>query len=121
VAWARITTPLPVEEAWLRLTPPKGGFQPKADPLVEGRPYALDAPTGDRFRGTVDMSLPRRAFQGTVADMDDALFRLSVERSGGATGVSVWLASYRPGDGPRVAAFRAAAQAELERLFAATT
>jgi uncharacterized protein YndB with AHSA1/START domain len=117
VAWARVTTDLTVEEAWRRLTPP-GGFRPNAPAMDEGQPYSVDSPTGDRFQGRVDMSLPGRAFQGTVTELDDALFRLSVERSAGKTGVSVWLASYRPGDGARVAAFRAAAQAELDRMFA---
>lgn len=117
VAWARATTSLSVEEAWQRLTAP-GGFTPRPDGLAEGRPYTVDAPTGDRFAGTVDLWMPGRALQGTVSDQDDALFRMASERSAGKTGVSVWLTSYRPGDGPRIAAFKAAAQAELERIFA---
>lgn len=113
---AHLVTRMPLAEAWDRLVA-RDGFT--LDPAVPqpGRPYAVTAATGDRFSGDVQLWLPGREFFGTSSELEDGVFRLSVFRGAGETGVNVWASTYSPGAASSVRRFGEAAQDLLKRLF----
>jgi uncharacterized protein YndB with AHSA1/START domain len=114
VAW--LTTRLSREEAWSALVGP-GGFRLTPAEPDAGTPYEVAAPDGERFSGTVALSLPRQTMAGTVRELDDGWFRLLTWAApGGDTGVCVFLATYG-GDAGRVARLAERAQQALARLF----
>jgi uncharacterized protein YndB with AHSA1/START domain len=84
------------DEAWARITGPGGLLGPAGIVgLAEGEPYTLHPVTGDRLRGIVQVDDPPHQFAGTVADLNDALFRLKlVADASGALDLRVWLATY---------------------------
>ncbi len=106
-------------EAWRRLTTPDG-FRFDHWPVREGERYQAWSATGDRFAGEVNWQLPERDFFGTVAELGDGIFRLGTHRSGGRTGVTVWIASYTADPG-HVDGIRARSEDLLDRLFPAGT
>ncbi|HEY7636931.1 MAG TPA: SRPBCC domain-containing protein [Gemmatimonadales bacterium] len=113
-AW--LTTTIPRAVAWDRLLGP-GGFRVSPTDLVEGGPYEVTTPGGQRFTGTVELSLPRQTLAGTVRELDDGWFRLLTWTDGkGKTGVWAWAACYTKDD-QRVRDFRDQGQQALERLF----
>jgi uncharacterized protein YndB with AHSA1/START domain len=106
----------PLSEVWATLTGPGGFRLSPADPKVGDR-FTVTAPTGDRFSGTVEASLPARALTGIVPDLDHGLFRLATWRdAAGKAGAWVSLATYGEDTG-RAAAFGERAQEALRRLF----
>jgi uncharacterized protein YndB with AHSA1/START domain len=115
IGWAMITTDEPAAAAWERLFDAEG-FPIEGQREV-GSPYAVNLPTGDRLTGGVVLHLPEREFAGTVAELNQGLFRLCIHRAGGRTGVIVVLATY-DGDRERVSRFQARAQDVLQDLFA---
>jgi uncharacterized protein YndB with AHSA1/START domain len=117
LAW--VTTGLSREEAWARLLGP-GGFRVEPAQPVEGRPYDVVAPGGQRFSGNVELYLPRQTMAGTVRELDDGWFRLLTwSVPGGDTGVWAGLATYVEDDG-RVERFRREAEGALAKLFPAS-
>lgn len=115
VGRALVATSESRDAAWARLT---GAFRVTPMPPTPGRPYTLEAATGDRFTGTLELYQPGRTMWGTVAELDDGVFRMSTHRAGGQTGVEVWVASYMP-DASRVKAFETKAREVMGRLFPA--
>lgn len=115
-AW--LTSAMPREAAWARLTGPDGFHLHPASPH-EGEAYDLASPTGHRFTGVVELNLSGQTMLGTVRELGDGLFRLLTWTDAvGKTGVWVSLATYA-GDAAVVRAFAERAQPVLERLFAA--
>jgi uncharacterized protein YndB with AHSA1/START domain len=113
-AW--LTTPMPREAAWARLTGPEGFRLRPADPSG-GESYEVTSPAGQRFSGTVELNLPGQTLLGTVRELGDGLFRLLTWTDPrGQTGVWVSLATYT-GDPVVIGEFAARAQTALERLF----
>jgi len=111
-----ISTALPRDLAWARLTGP-GGFRLSPASPREGERYEVTTPGGTRYSGTVELNLPAQTLAGTVRELDDGWFRLITWRDArGQTGVWAWLAAYTGDDAP-VREFGKEAQAALERLF----
>jgi uncharacterized protein YndB with AHSA1/START domain len=116
--WARgmVSTSLPRDAAWRRLTGP-GGYVVSPEFPSDGERYALVTPDGKRFSGTVALSLPGQTLAGTVSEIDDGWFRVLTWRDArGRTGVWAWLATYGADDA-EVREFGREAQGALERLF----
>jgi uncharacterized protein YndB with AHSA1/START domain len=113
-AW--LTTAVPREAAWDRLTGPDGFRIDPANPR-EGDAYSVTTPGGEHFSGMVQLHLPGQTLAGTVAELDDGWFRLLTWRdAAGDTGVWAWVSTY----GSRraeVDRFREQAQATLAELF----
>ena len=112
---ATISCGLTHSEVWQRLIGPSG-FQFDHWPLVAGERYSARSARGDRFSGDVHFHIPERDFSGTVAELGDGIFRLGTHRSGGRTGISVWVASYTADPG-YLAELRSRSQQVLEALF----
>jgi uncharacterized protein YndB with AHSA1/START domain len=113
VGWARAASVLGVPEVWDRLFGP-GGL------AVEGEPTSTVciSGAGERFCGSVLLTIPQRELVLVVNDLGAGILRVSTHRAAGQTGVSIWLASYRGSDFPRVEAFAARAQDLINELFA---
>ncbi|MGH7675118.1 MAG: hypothetical protein ACREMV_07585, partial [Gemmatimonadales bacterium] len=103
------------EAAWARLTE---AFRVTPMPPTADRPFTVEAATGDRFSGTIELYLPGKTLWGVVRELDDGVFRMSAHRAGGQTGVEVWVASYMT-DASRVKAFETKAREVMTRLFPA--
>jgi uncharacterized protein YndB with AHSA1/START domain len=113
-AW--LTTTTSRDAAWARLLGP-GGYRVNPPEPVEGQPYEVTTPDGQRYTGTIELYLPRQTLAGTVRQLDDGWFRLLTWKDGkGDTGVWAWVASYS-GDDQRVREFRDQGQRALQRLF----
>jgi uncharacterized protein YndB with AHSA1/START domain len=113
---AMLTTSMPREAAWERLTG-EGGFQVTPSRPKEGDAYTVTTPGGQCFSGTAQLHLPFQTLAGTVSELGDGWFRILTWRDGaGNTGVWAWLSSYGDHRG-EVDRFRKEAQAGLERLF----
>ncbi len=111
-----VSTSLPRDAAWARLTGPEGYLVSPASPK-EGERYEVVTPGGRRYSGTVELNLTGQTLAGTVRELDDGWFRLITWRDArGHTGVWAWLATYAEDNGA-VAEFGAEAQGALERLF----
>jgi len=93
VGRASISSPATQPEVWRRLVG-EGGFRFDHWPLLEGDEYRLRAATGDRYTGRVYGHLPDRDLSLITNELGLGLLRLGTHRSGGRTGVMVWIASY---------------------------
>jgi hypothetical protein len=117
VAWARVTPPASVAEAWTRLIGSDGlGLEAVVAAPREGAPYAVRSANGDAFEGAVLIVAPPRAFAGTLAPLNDGLFRAAVERAAGQTSVQLWASGWSVDPGAVQALERRMATL-LERLF----
>jgi hypothetical protein len=115
-ARGRVTTPLPRDAAWSRLTGP-GGYRLSPASPMEGERYEVVTPGGRRYSGAVELNLPGQTLAGTVRELDDGWFRLITWCDArGHTGVWAWLATYAEDEGA-VDEFGVEAQEALERLF----
>jgi uncharacterized protein YndB with AHSA1/START domain len=115
-AWGRVTTPLPPEAAWTRLTS-ADGFAISPPQLRPGAPYEVRAASGDRFAGTAELFAPPFEMAGTVPALDDGVFRLATYRAAGKTGITVWVAKWGGGS-LALADVATNTQQVLDRLFA---
>lgn len=119
VAWARVNAPTSVAEAWTRLIGREGlALEGVVAARREGGPYAVPSANGDSFEGAVLIVAPPRAFAGTLAPLNDGLFRASVERAAGQTSVHLWASGWSVEPGAVQALERRMASL-LERLFGA--
>lgn len=82
-----------VDEAWSRLVN-ADVVAIEAASLDGGEPYRATLGTGDVFNGVVELSLPRRAFGGTVNELGDGTFRIHAYPADGRSGVTAWAATY---------------------------
>jgi uncharacterized protein YndB with AHSA1/START domain len=111
-----VSTALPRDQAWARLTGPSG-YRLSPPSSKEGEAFEVVTPGGQRFTGTVTLNLPGQTLAGTVRELDDGWFRLLTWRDArGQTGVWAWLATYGEED-RAVREFGEEAQSVLERLF----
>ncbi len=95
VAWVRAAYRCSRQEAWARLTGPRGWFgQGGISSLVEGASYATRTATGHTLTGAVQLWRPPLQFSGTVDGWNDALFRLELSGKDGAGEAWLWLATY---------------------------
>jgi uncharacterized protein YndB with AHSA1/START domain len=102
---------LPGAEVWVRaLRDVLGAAEPGA--LREGDPYSMAVGGGETFSGTVLDCQPPRQFAGTVAALDEALFRVEVY----AGRPHLWLAAWR-GDGSALARYEARWRQALARAL----
>lgn len=112
--WIQLTTALPEGEAWGLVTRAYlGGFSGEAK--REGEPYSLRLSTGDALSGRTLVGA-RWGFSGTVAGLDDGIFRVSVDALGGRTLVHAGLETWGI-DAGRVAEFKARSETALRSLF----
>lgn len=84
----------PQEAAFERLLGAEGvGVTPAPDELEAGGPYAITGPGGRRLSGRLLDATPPIQVAGTVAELDDALLRLSIEPFGMSEerDVTLWL------------------------------
>ncbi len=115
-AW--LTTAVPRDQAWERLTGP-GGFRISPARPVEGGDYVVETPGGQRFTGTVELYLPGQTLAGTVRELGDGWFRVLTWKDGaGNTGVWAWVSTHGDPD-PRLEEFQRSAEEALGRLFPA--
>jgi uncharacterized protein YndB with AHSA1/START domain len=84
---------MPTAAAWERLVAP--GALVKEGSLggwAEGQAYRFVGPDGRKYSGVCERSVPEKMFAGTVSELDDALMRIEIERSGaGASQPFFWL------------------------------
>jgi uncharacterized protein YndB with AHSA1/START domain len=116
VAWSRTVVPAPVGVAWDRFTGSEG-FVRDASVLAlrEGERYSTALSTGDRLEGTVVANVKGRAFEVTVDNWNNALYRFWIDRVGHEAAVNSWLSTY---DMPEEFAqqFNERTRAEINRL-----
>ena len=118
-AWARGSTPLPLKETWEGLFSERGiRFEgaTATQPPAEGERFSVIAPGGERFSGTVALSIPTE-FVGFVDDLEGGIFRVDTFRAAERTGMILWVSSYAEADRPRLEAFERQAQAFLDATF----
>ncbi|MFQ5695616.1 MAG: SRPBCC domain-containing protein [Terriglobia bacterium] len=117
VAWARTATPLPPEEAWKRLLSPQGLLrQGTLANLREGDRYSITAATGDALQGVVQVLAPPKDFSASVENLNNALFRVLLDKHRGIPEAIIWLSAY--GLPPaEVQAFQARWTEHLRQLF----
>jgi uncharacterized protein YndB with AHSA1/START domain len=102
VAWARALLDAPAESVWNRLMSPRGFQLEDSSRLAPGDPYILRTADGDRFEGVIQNIESPRELDGTVANHNDALFRISVFAFQGRTDIHLWLSTYGwPGEAAR--------------------
>lgn len=103
-------TGLVAAESWETVLSGLGAEVP--DGLAEGDAYSLAVGGGERFSGRVVHAFPPHQFAGTVAELDEALFRIETYRDT----VTLWLATWR-GDAAALDPWRARWTAVLDRAF----
>jgi uncharacterized protein YndB with AHSA1/START domain len=88
-------SPLPREQAWSALMG-TAGFDRDGTlgTPARGAPYRAITATGDELAGTVQLFAPGRDFAATVSSLDDALLRVSFEKSRTGTFVFGVLLTY---------------------------
>jgi len=95
VAWAMRRLQIPEADAWARLM---GGDGLLAEGTIaergEGDAYSIRTASGLRLEGTVHINQPPLDFSGTVANLNDALFRLGLEPGKEGRTAVLWLATY---------------------------
>lgn len=118
VAWPRRIVDLPRQQAWDGVMGDAGipGLSALAS-LAKGAEFALGL-NGETLSGTVLFMSPPRGFCLRVANMNDALLWLSIERPGGKSEVGFWLSAYDV-PAPRVEEFERRWLAALEKVFPA--
>ncbi len=95
VALAAHRIPMPPSEAWARLSSRDGlAASGSMERLREGDSYALKFASGDEIRGAVLVCQPPTDFSGTVANLEESLFRVGIEKTGEAWEVWMWLSAY---------------------------
>jgi uncharacterized protein YndB with AHSA1/START domain len=120
VAWARATTPEATAGLWRRLAGPGGLLRAgRLDGTREGDPYSAVLATGDTMHGVVVAAIPHRAWQVTVEPLNDALFRVWIDRIAGVSSVNAWLTTYGlPAE--TASGFEQRLDAEIARILSAT-
>jgi len=118
VAWPRLKVSVPREEAYRRLAAPGGLFREGAGGLTAGADYMLETSTGASFEGRVEFVRPPRGFCIRVRELNDALFWLTIEGTGGEHEVQLWLSSYGVPQA-KVEGFEEEWAGVLSRIFAA--
>jgi hypothetical protein len=114
VAFIHVTTAAPEGEAWRAVTRAYlGGFA--AESTRAGDPYRLRLSTGDELAGVALVAAPW-GFSGTLAGLQDGIFRASVDALGGRTLVHVGLETWGIA-AERVAEFKARSETALRALF----
>lgn len=90
-------TDLTPAQAWEAMLGPTGVIRhPDPSRLKEGVRYRVETPWGEAFEGKVLVFTPGRALAGTVAALDDALFRIEIERWEGSATPFAWLSVWGP-------------------------
>ena len=117
-AWIHAFSSAPIDGVWTALTGHEG-FNLRPTPPAAGLPFTIETTAGDKFSGVTVQVLPRRDFSGTLSELEDSYIRLSVFRAGGATGITVWLATYSARAAAAVKAFEPRGQAVVDGLTTA--
>lgn len=118
VAWAFVTLDIPWEEAWTRLISRDGILsEGSIEDLKEGDRYSIRLATGQALTGVVKLFNAGMDFAGTVENLNNGLFRASIEvaHEGGLSAM-VWIATYGL-DAERVEALQSQLRALLNGLF----
>lgn len=92
--WARVKVELSREEVWQRIMGPDGL---NLEDLKEGDSFDRVTPAGDQFRGRVIIYRPSEAFAATFENLNNALFRVSIDRWSKPrlhVEPSLWLSTY---------------------------
>ena len=92
-AWIAGSTPTPIDAVWTALTG-ANGFNLRPATLTTGVPFTIETAAGDKFSGVTEFARAGRDFGGKLNELDDSYIRLSVFKAVGATGITVWLATY---------------------------
>jgi hypothetical protein len=116
VGWATVTCAEPHDTVWRRLLGP-GGFALTAPRLEAGETFRVRTPGGAALSGTILLHVPERQFVGTVAELDEGVFRLETWSGGGATGVNVWIATWSTSHAATVRELGEAAQGFIDRTL----
>lgn len=114
-AWIHGFTSAPIDSVWTALTG-VDGFNLRPPSLTAGVPFTIETTAGDKFSGVTELALPRRDFAGTLNGLEDTYVRLSVFKAAGATGITVWLATYSARAAAAVKAFEPRGQALVDGL-----
>lgn len=96
VAWAFATLDIPWEEAWARLVSREGlTAEGSIEGLKEGDRYSIRLASGPKLTGVVQLVNAGMDFAGTVENLNDALFRASVEIAHkGGLSATMWISTY---------------------------
>lgn len=95
--WLPTPAAMPMASAWQRITAPgavvTGG---SLDGHEVGKPYRFTGPDGRKYSGLCVRAVPDKMFAGTVVELDDALMRIEIERSGTHSMPFFWLSVWGP-------------------------
>ena len=118
VAWAFVSLEIPWEEAWERLVGRDGIFaEGSVEGLEEGGRYSTRLATGQALTGVVKLINAGMDFAGTVENLNNGLFRASIEIAHeGGLGAMVWIATYGL-DAATVEALQTQLRTLLQGLF----
>jgi uncharacterized protein YndB with AHSA1/START domain len=115
VAWPRMKTELSRAEIYERLADRGGIFVEGVEGnLREGKSYALQAATGEKWAARAEFVLSPRGFCVTVESLNDALFWVTVEGSEGKHEAQLWFSTY----GFPIAELERRWAVELKRILA---
>ena len=114
-AWVHGSSSAPIDSVWAALTGVEGFNLKPASPSA-GVAFEIETRTGDRFSGLTEFVLPNRDFSGRLNELEDSYVRLSVFKAGGATGITVWLATYSPPAAAAVKAFEPRGQGVVDAV-----
>lgn len=122
IAWNRTVVSAPTHALWPQLAEgilrDRGVASPEGGALRPGARYAITLSTGDHMEGTVVAAIPNRGFQVTVDGLNDALYRLWVDKVGADAAVNSWLSTYGI-DERVVKEFDARMRQEIDRVASA--
>lgn len=97
--WIPVPMPVPSDRAWSLIAASDGRGVLRQGSLSgyrEGDQYAFTGPDDGAYSGRVLRSIDHKTFSGTVHELDDAILRIEVERSGTTSMVCVWLSIWGP-------------------------
>jgi uncharacterized protein YndB with AHSA1/START domain len=95
LTWIRTPTKFSANEVWQRFMSPEGLLREgKVESLGAGDRYAIQLAGGDRWEGVIHNQLPPHELSGTIANLENSLFRIGFETCFAEPEALLWIASW---------------------------